>query len=114
MEVHDAQDRIEGSRRNLAAKLTELRKREARVREAIAPVRHLANPWLRLGLAVVVGYRLGRRAPAGPPGVAIAAHEPSFVHGLVRAGVMAVATAALRQLADEVIGRLRHDPPGDA
>lgn len=53
--------RIDLAQDHLAAKLTELRRREGQTQQALAPLRHLASPWLWIGLAVGVGYRLGRR-----------------------------------------------------
>jgi hypothetical protein len=105
-----AQHRIAVSRDRLAAKIAELRKRETRVRVAIAPIRHLASPWLRLGLAAFVGYRLGRRAPTGNPGVALIPRAPSLVGELLRAGAMTVAASIMRRVADEIIGKYGHSP----
>ena len=108
----DAQGRIVLARRNLTSKLAELRKRETRVREAISPMRHLGNPWLRLGLAALVGYRLGRRprtapaAPAARTGLELVPRQDSLMQGIIRAGAIAVTTAIMRHLAEEFVERL--------
>jgi len=93
--------RIAVAHGNLTAKLTELRRRETRVRTALAPIRHLANPWVRIGIAAVIGYRLGRpsrsraRLETAPAGV------ETLTHAVVRASLIALAQAFVRRALDD-------------
>jgi len=89
---------MELARTNLSAKLAELRRREARVRVAVAPIRQLANPWLQIGVAAVVGYRLGRPSRA----VTTVVGGGTLIHALVRASVVAVAQALVRRVVELV------------
>ena len=93
----DAASRITLARDNLTAKLGELRRREARVRVFLSPARYLANPWLRVGLAAVIGYQLGRAGPARAA-VAYAPGPDTLIRSLVRAGLVAVAQAVVRRV----------------
>ncbi|MFT3692018.1 MAG: hypothetical protein QM831_02670 [Kofleriaceae bacterium] len=54
--------RIARARESLTEKLDELRRREAKVRATVAPVRHLANPWVQLGIALAAGLFFGSRS----------------------------------------------------
>ena len=93
----DTRSRIALARGQLTVKLGELRRREARVRTALSPLRHLANPWLRIGVAAVIGYRLGIPDPipaAGP----VPARSESLVRAVVRASLVAVAQSVVRHL----------------
>lgn len=85
-------DAITLARDNLTAKLTELRRREAHVRTAVAPLRYLANPWLHLGIAAVIGYRLGRPSRTAPV-AAVPAGGETLTHAIVRAGLVAITQA---------------------
>ena len=87
---------IEVARSNLTAKLAELRRRESHVRSAIAPLRHLANPWLHLGIAAVIGYRLGRRPRSAAAPIP---STPTMTGTIVRAGIVAAAEAIVRRVA---------------
>src|SRR5438046_216928 len=92
----DTHESITQARASLGAKLTELRRRETHVRTAVAPIRYLANPWLHVGIAALVGYRLGR------PRRNIARVEPTLggetmTHAILRAGVIALAQALVRR-----------------
>src|SRR5215210_6208792 len=84
------------ARSNLTAKLAELRRRESNARSTIAPLRYLASPWLHLGIAAFVGYRLGR-----PHTIAAAAlpSAPTITSTIVRAGVVALGEAIVRRVA---------------
>ncbi|HEY0252156.1 MAG TPA: hypothetical protein VGC41_11555 [Kofleriaceae bacterium] len=55
----DPQVRISRARNDLAEKLDELRRREAKARATVAPLKHLANPWVQLGIAFAAGLVLG-------------------------------------------------------
>ena len=98
VDTTDTASRIALARGNLTEKLGELRRREAHVRTVLSPIRHLANPWLRVGLAVFIGYRLGRpdpiRAAIGPT----PARPETLVHAIVRASLVAVAQAVVRRV----------------
>jgi hypothetical protein len=97
--------RIATTRDHLSAKLGELRRREAHVREVLSPVRYLASPWLRVGIAMIVGYRLGRPDPVRPA-VAVAPPRETVIQAIVRASVVAIAQAVVRRamvrIADEL------------
>jgi hypothetical protein len=96
----DTSSRIALARDHLTAKLGELRRREVRVRTVLSPFRHLANPWLRIGIAAVVGYRLGRPRPAPAPDTAglTPARSETLVRAVVRASLVAVAQSVVRRL----------------
>jgi hypothetical protein len=106
----DAQGKIALARRSLTTKLAELRKREAHVRAMISPIRHLANPWLRLGLAAFVGYRLGRRGPSASTStstsIELAPRQGGLVQGLIRTGASALTTVLVRHLAEQIVAKL--------
>jgi hypothetical protein len=90
------------ARGNLTAKLTELRRRETQARSAISPLRYLANPWVHVGIAAFVGYRLGRpRAGAAAP--ILSTPGPTFTRTIVRAGVVAIAEAIVRRVAGALV-----------
>lgn len=102
----DNPSRIALARDNLTAKLGELRRREARVRAVLSPVRHLASPWLYVGIAAVVGYRLGRPDPI-PRSIEIApARRETVVHAIVRASVVAIAQALARRAMARIVDEL--------
>lgn len=108
----DAASRITLARDNLTAKLGELRRREARVRALLSPARYFTNPWLRVGLAAVIGYRLGR---AGSVRAAVPAEAgpDTLIRSLIRAGLVAVAQAAVRRAVRELApGDPRPAPAG--
>jgi hypothetical protein len=91
----DTASRIALAHDGLTAKLTELRRREARVRTVLAPVRHLANPWLRIGAAALIGYRLGRPGPARE---SAPARAETLLSAIVRASLIVVAQVAVRRV----------------
>jgi hypothetical protein len=91
------EDAIATARSKLTTKLAELRRRELHAIETLAPLRHLANPWLHLGIAAFIGYRLGRPHRAPPPIAAPPAD--SMTRTIVRAGVIAAAEAIVRRVA---------------
>ena|ERR1044071_4471318 len=86
-------DAITLARDNLTAKLVELRRREAHVRTAVAPLRYLANPWLHLGIAAVIGYRLGRPSRSVAPVASAPASGETLTHAVVRASLVAITQA---------------------
>jgi len=94
------------ARDNLAAKLGELRRREAHVRAVLSPVRYLANPWLHVGIAVVVGYRLGRPDPTADSVETAPARRETVVHAIVRASVVAIAQALARRVLVRLVSDL--------
>ena len=93
----DTASRIAIARDQLTAKLVELRRRETHVRSMLSPFRYLANPWLHVAIAGVVGYRLGRPHPR------LAAVEPAprgdetLIHAVMRASMVAIAQALVRR-----------------
>jgi hypothetical protein len=94
---HDTTSRIAAAREHLSAKLAELRRRQASVVTALAPLRYLANPWLGIGIATVVGYRLGRpRVPAAPIEPVAIKPEGTLIRAIVRASVIMVAQTLVR------------------
>jgi len=112
----DTETRIALARNSLTAKLGELRRREARVRTALSPMRHLANPWLRVGVAALVGYQLGRRRPSRAAVAAPPAPAETVLRAVVRAGLIAVAQAVVRRVVVQLIeasGEASGDAPGD-
>jgi len=94
----DTRSRIALARGQLTVKLGELRRREARVRTALSPLRHLANPWLRIGVAAVIGYRLGIPDPIPAAAGPVPARSESLVRAVVRASLVAVAQSVVRHL----------------
>jgi len=107
----DTTPRIALARDNLKAKLGELRRREARVRTVLSPMRHLANPWLRVGVAAVIGYRLGR---AGPVRIAVEptpARSETLLRSIVRASLVVVAQAVVRRAVAELVEPSSADEP---
>lgn len=104
----DTAARIALAHDGLTAKLTELRRREARVRTALAPVRHLANPWLRIGVAALIGYRLGRPKPDRDRAPVRA---ETLLGAIVRASLVVVAQAAVRRVLVDLIAD-RVEAPG--
>jgi protein gp37 len=98
----DTTSRIALARGNLTAKIGELRRREARVRTVLSPLRHLANPWLHVGAAALIGYRIGRPRPAPAAVATIAAGSETLLGAIVRASLVAVAQAVVRRVVAEV------------
>src|SRR5689334_8861247 len=90
----DTATRIGVAHDELTAKLTELRRRETAVRTQLSPLRYLASPWLYVGIAAFVGYRLGRPSPRAE--VSVPAQDETIAHAVVRASVIAVAQALVR------------------
>lgn len=58
--------RIADARGRLAARLSELDNRVEHVKENFDPRTWVDSPWLRLGIAVAIGYALGRSRMAAP------------------------------------------------
>lgn len=97
----DTASRIALARADLTAKLVELRRREAQVRTALSPIGYFANPWLQVGLAAVIGYRLGRPAPVRMAVATAPARAETLIQALVRASLVVVAQAVVRRMLDE-------------
>jgi hypothetical protein len=93
---------IATTRDQITAKLTELRRRETRVRTALAPLRYLANPWLGFGVAAFVGYRIGRPTAVGAIAVAPAVRE-SLTRAIVRVGVIVIAQGLARRAVQALV-----------
>jgi hypothetical protein len=97
----DPQTRITRARADLTEKLDELRRREEKVRESIAPIRHLqhlASPWLRVGLAAIAGLSVGRRSARSSRSASTAMvryHEPSMLDSVAKVAVIAASAVAL-------------------
>lgn len=113
----DTTPRIALARDNLTVKLGELRRREARVRTVLSPIRHLANPWLYVGVAAVIGYRLGRAGPARAAIEPTLARSETLFRSIVRASLVVVAQAVVRRVVLELVEGdpgppLRNDGPG--
>jgi hypothetical protein len=95
-DLPDSASRIALARDNLSAKLGELRRRESHVRTVLSPIRHLANPWLHVAIAAVVGYRLGRPGRAASSIAAPPARRDTVIHAILRASAVAIAQAVAR------------------
>lgn len=100
--------RIARARARLAANLGELQQRLTHARKLVSPRTYLANPWLKVGLGVAVGYLVGRRRPrkrlASPdPDPPI---KPDLVHAALRATATYVASALLKR----AVARLMSPP----
>jgi hypothetical protein len=96
VDLTDATARIALARDSLAAKLGELRRREARVRTVLSPVRCLTSPWLHVALAVIIGYRLARPDPVRAVVPAASSRRHTIIRAIARASVIAVAQAVAR------------------
>lgn len=94
IDPNDPASRIVAARDRLTAKLRELGRRENSVRNALAPIRYLANPWLHVAIAGLVGYRLGRPTNAI---AATRARDETSVRAIVRAAAVAAAQALVRR-----------------
>jgi hypothetical protein len=92
----DTTSRIALARDHLTAKLGELRRREARVRRVLSRIRQFANPWLGIGVAAFIGYRLGRPDPTPAAVEPTPARSETLVRAVVRASLVAVAQAVVR------------------
>jgi hypothetical protein len=99
----DTTSRIALARDSFTAKLAELRRREASVRAVLSPVRHLANPWLRIGVAAFIGYRLGRPRPVRTAVETPPARSETLVGAIVRASLVVVAQAVVRRVVVELV-----------
>jgi hypothetical protein len=102
----DNPSRIALTRDSLTAKLGELRRREAHVRAVLSPVRHLANPWLYVGIAAVVGYRLGRPDPVQSAVATTPPPRETVIQAIVRASVVAIAQAVARRVVVRLVDEL--------
>jgi hypothetical protein len=102
----DTSSQIALARVNLTTKLGELRRREAHVRAVLSPVRHLANPWLYVGIAAAVGYRLGRPARIHATVETSPGRRETAVRAIVRASVVAIARALARRVLVRLVDEL--------
>jgi hypothetical protein len=102
----DNSSRIALARDNLTAKLGELRRREKHVRAVLSPVRYLANPWLYVGIAAVVGYRLGRPGPIPAAVDTAPARRETVAHAIVRASMIAIGQALARRALVRIVDEL--------
>ncbi|CAN5643165.1 hypothetical protein BH11MYX1_BH11MYX1_40940 [soil metagenome] len=94
----DPQTRITKARADLTEKLDELRRREEKVRESIAPMRHLqhlASPWLRVGLAALAGLSIGKRSVRSTSTAMVRYREPSMFDSVAKIAVIAVSAVAI-------------------
>lgn len=94
----DPQTRITKARADLTEKLDELRRREEKVRESIAPIqhlKHLASPWLRVGLAALAGLSVGRRSVRTSSTAMVKYREPSMLDSVAKIAVIAASAVAL-------------------
>ena len=94
----DPASRVALAREHLTVKLGELRRREASVRTMLSPLRHLANPWLRVGMAAFIGYRLGRPGPRAAAVGPTPAGPETLLRAVVRASLVVLAQAAMRRV----------------
>jgi hypothetical protein len=101
VDTTETTSRIALARGNLTAKIGELRRREQRVRTALSPIRHLANPWLRVAAAAFIGYRLGRPGSARAAAKVTAAPSDTLFGAIVRASLVVVAQAVVRRVVAE-------------
>jgi hypothetical protein len=99
----DTTSRIALARHSFTSKLGELRRREASVRAVLSPIRHLANPWLRIGVAALIGYRIGRRHPVCAAVETTPARSETLFGAIVRASLVVVAQAVVRRVVVEFI-----------
>jgi len=106
VDTTDNSSRIALARDNLTAKLGELRRREAHVRAVLSPVRYLANPWLHVGIAAVVGYRLGRPDPIAGSVETAPARRETVIDAIVRASLVAIAQALARRAMVRIVDEL--------
>lgn len=95
--------RISQAHEHLTAGLDELRRRETRFVGAWAPIRGLGNPWVRLGLATFVGYRLGRPRCNHDVPAATSARGETLTHAIVRAGAIVIAQAVVRRVVGALV-----------
>ncbi len=97
----DPQARIVRARADLAEKLGELRRREEKVRDSIAPVRHLqhlASPWVRIGLAALAGLALGRTTRTTSTAM-VKYREPSVLDAVAKIATIAASAMVLYRAA---------------
>jgi hypothetical protein len=100
----DTTSRIALARDSLAVKLAELRRREEHVRTVLSPIGQLWNPWLRVGVAALVGYRLGRPSPLRAAVATAPAQPETLIHAIVRASLVVVAQAVVRRVVVQLVG----------
>ena len=90
-----------GVRDDLNAKLDELGRRAAHVKETLAPASWWANPLVKLGVGFVAGYALGS---LGRRGGAKAMNHESILHAIVRAGLAAATAMLVRSALEPQVG----------
>ena len=106
-DLTDNASRIALARDGLTAKLGELRRRESHVRTVLSPIRHLANPWLHVAIAVVVGYRLGRPGVTDSTVETTPVRHETLIQVIVRASAVALAQALARGAIVRLVDELR-------
>jgi hypothetical protein len=104
VDVTDTASRITLARNRLTAKLREFQRRGTHARAVLAPMRHLASPWLYVGVAAFVGYRLGRPAPVCATIAAPPCGTDTLLHAVVRASLVAIAQAVVRRVVVDLDG----------
>ncbi|MDB4963554.1 MAG: hypothetical protein JWP01_3553 [Myxococcales bacterium] len=93
--------KIEELRSRIGDKLAEIQRRAAHAKELVTPSTYWNNPWVRLGLGVVIGYAFGSRRRDGDG----SSHE-GLVHSVVRSGLGAAVSV--------LVGRTLALPPGES
>ena len=64
--LHPPQERsVDELRDSLNAKLNELHRRAVHAKQVVTPATYVANPWLRIGLALAAGALVGDQARRG-------------------------------------------------
>lgn len=81
--------RIEVAKHNLDDRLAELERRVQATKDALDPAKLFASPWVRLGLAAVIGVAAGYARDSGP----------------MKTGLRLILTAGARALLRDAIER---------
>ena len=93
--------RIEELRSSIGDKLAEIQRRAAHAKDLLTPSTYWNNPWVRLGIGVVIGYAFGSRRRDGDG----SSHE-GLIHSVVRSGLGTAASV--------LVGRTLALPPGES
>jgi hypothetical protein len=86
-----------GVRARLGAKAHGLHQRMTHLRAMVSPRTYVANPWLRIGAAVALGYWLGRREQPKPD-VRHANRPETMFHALLRTALLNLAESAINDV----------------
>jgi hypothetical protein len=92
--------KIEQLRSSLGDKIAEIQRRASHAKEMLTPAHYWRNPWVRLGLGVIIGYAFGSRRRDGD-----ASHE-GLIHAVVRSGLGTAASV--------LVNRTLALPPGES